>query len=163
MSPTRLRVDENVGGHNESRKPATTKSARQFSSNGSSPRNDIATRTQVIPIGFLDRYLCVERPRGCAVGLDATRLVHVLRFKDSFMYLTNQYFSGGRMLQSGDRLGQFHNIFAAPARLARLLHCVSESVACQISASAVGDSRSSTRILPGAWNLGSLSYVIAEP
>ena len=66
-----------------------------------------------------------------------------------FMYLTNQYFSGCRMLQSGYRLGQFHNNFAMSSRLARLLHCVSELVACQIRTSAVGDSRSGTRILPG--------------
>ena len=67
------------------------------------------------------------------------------------------------MLQSGYILGQFHNIFAVPSRLARLLHCVSESVACQISTSAVGDSRFDTKDAAGAWNLGSASYVIAEP
>ena len=80
-----------------------------------------------------------------------------------FMYLTNQYFSGCRMLQSGYILGQFQNIFAVSSRLARVLHCVSESVACQISTSAVGDSRSNAQDAAGAWNLGSASYVKAEP
>ena len=46
------------------------------------------------------------------------------------------------MLQSGYMLREFHHIFAAASRLARLLHCASESVACPMCISAVGDSRS---------------------
>jgi len=53
------------------------------------------------------------------------------------------------MLQSGYMSGGFPHIFAVPSRLARLLHCVGDSVACQISTSAVGDSRQVRRMLPG--------------
>ena len=98
-----------------------------------------------------------------SAGVDAAGLAASAAFKDSFIYLTNQYLSGGRMLQSGYMSGGFPQIFAVPSRLARLLHCVSESVACQISKSAVGDSRSDTQDAAGTWNLCSASYVIAEP
>ena len=96
-------------------------------------------------------------------GTDAGGSAARNAFKDSFIYLTNQYLSGGGMLQSGYMSGGFPHIFAVPSRLARLLHCVGDSVACQISTSAVGDSRSNTLDAAGARNLASASYVIAEP
>ena len=95
--------------------------------------------------------------------MNAAGLAASAAFKDSFIYLTNQYLSGGRMLQSGYMLGGFPHIFVVPSRLARLLHCVGDSVACQISTSAVGDSRSNTLDVAGARNSAKTSYVIAEP
>ena len=68
-------------------------------------------------------------------GTDAGGSAARNAFKDSFIYLTNQYLSGGRMLQSGYMSGGFPHIFAVLSRLARLLHCVGDSVACQISTS----------------------------
>ena len=58
------------------------------------------------------------------------------------------------MLQSGYMSGGFPHIFAVPSRLARLLHCVGDSVACQISTSAVGDSRFDTEDAAGGLELG---------
>src|SRR6266536_3758078 len=53
----------------------------------------------------------------------------------------NQYLSGCRMLQSRYIFGEFHHILVRTAPLARLLHCVVESVACPICIGAVADSR----------------------
>jgi hypothetical protein len=81
----------------------------------------------------------------------------------SFIYLKNQYFSGCRMLHSGYRFGGFQHILELPSRLARLLHCVMESLACQISHLLLVIRDWIRRRLAGAWNLASASYVIAEP
>jgi hypothetical protein len=53
-----------------------------------------------------------------AFGVDAACFQASAIVKISFIYLTNQYFSGCRMLQSGYRFSGFHHIFAARSRLA---------------------------------------------
>jgi hypothetical protein len=51
-------------------------------------------------------------------GIDAKRFQASAAIKVSFIYLTNQYFSGCRMLHAGYRFSGFHHIFAAPTGLA---------------------------------------------
>jgi len=57
----------------------------------------------------------------------------------------NQYLSGCRMLQPCYIFNKFHHILVMTAPVARLLHCVVESVACPMRIRAVGDSRSCGR------------------
>ena len=69
------------------------------------------------PLEKLERPMAAVCRTG-SFGIDAASFQASAAVKVSFIYLTNQYFSGCLMLQSGYRLREFHHIRDVPSRLA---------------------------------------------
>jgi len=93
---------------------------RDKSAKGDLAWNDLNFRS----FGFAERpFEEVEWPaavvcRTRSFGIDAASFQASTAVKISFIYLTNQYFSGCLMLQSGYRFSEFHHILAVPSPLA---------------------------------------------
>jgi hypothetical protein len=81
-----------------------------------------------------DKRLYARAPYGTSVAAASFQTAESFEAEGAleFVQRISQYLSGCRMLQSCYIFGEFHHILVRTAPLARVLHCVVESVACPI-------------------------------